>query len=351
MKLFSVLFSFVLFCMMLPAPICGAEVESKINEISFHDKIGESESVRFLLSVKVIPDIFIIGGKNPRLVLDFFNTGIAGTVANTTKTSGLFVKQIRMGRHNKPQPKTRIALDLAPFGIYEYSHTYIEAEKTLQVTIIQTGMFNLELGQTPKKVIQEQIPTQDAVVQKTPQLHADRDPEKVIRAKEQKVKKEIDLLKQTKSETEIAKEASSDTANDSIEKEPVTEILPEIIAGDAQLLAVAFENTSSKGEMVLFKLNGFYPPIVFGIEKGDPRVVCDFQDTQLSEKVTPNISANGRYVKTIKISKHTEPNKVRAVLNLTANKNYDLQQVFFKEDNLFVLIINTFEQDSGDKLQ
>ncbi|MCI5158676.1 MAG: hypothetical protein D3906_09615 [Candidatus Electrothrix sp. AUS1_2] len=39
--------------------------------------------------------------------------------------------------------------------------------------------------------------------------------------------------------------------------------------------------------------------------------------------------------------KEEEEKKIRVVLDLVPNYSYDLQQVFFKEENLFVIIINT----------
>ncbi len=104
---------------------------------------------------------------------------------------------------------------------------------------------------------------------------------------------------------------------------------------------VTFEATSDKGEMILFKLNDFFPPKVFGIEKGAPKVICDFLDTQLGEKVKSLIHCNGKFVKSIQISKLAKPEKVRVTLTLVPSRNYDLQQVFFKEDNLFVIIVNS----------
>ena len=112
---------------------------------------------------------------------------------------------------------------------------------------------------------------------------------------------------------------------------------------------VTFESTSTKGEMVLFKLNGFHPPTVFGIEKGEPRVVCDFPNARLDEHVKEVVHCNGRYVESVRVTKQTKPNKIRAVLNLVPHKNYDLQQVFFKEDNLFVIIVNSQDALPGVK--
>ena len=107
------------------------------------------------------------------------------------------------------------------------------------------------------------------------------------------------------------------------------------------LSAVTFEKTSTKGEMIIFKLNGFYPPKVVGIEKDAPRVICDFPNTLLGGQVKDVIDCHGKYVESVQITKQKKPDNVKVVLNLVPNRNYDLQQVFFKEDNLFVLFINT----------
>jgi hypothetical protein len=125
---------------------------------------------------------------------------------------------------------------------------------------------------------------------------------------------------------------------------PGVEMQPEKSV-DPVLRDVSFDNTSSDSEMVLFKLNDFYPPIVFGIEKGNPRVVCDFLDTELSRDVRSVLETNGEYVARIRVARHNDPDKVRVVLDLVPNRNYDLQQVFFKEENLFVIVIDEFEDE------
>ena len=111
-----------------------------------------------------------------------------------------------------------------------------------------------------------------------------------------------------------------------------------------RLFSIEFDNTSERGEMVLFQLNEFYPPVVFGIEEGSPRVICDFMETEMGEKVPTRIDARGQYVQTIRTSVHQNPQKIRTVIDLRPNKSYDLQQVFFKDENLFILIINTLKE-------
>ena len=111
-----------------------------------------------------------------------------------------------------------------------------------------------------------------------------------------------------------------------------------------QLEYVKFDATSPKGEMVMFKLNGFHPPSVHGVEEGIPRVICDFNNTRLVDATKSLIKTDGKFVKVIRTSKTKKPEKVRVVIDLEPNRNYDLQQVFFKEDNLFVIIVNTVKK-------
>ena len=107
------------------------------------------------------------------------------------------------------------------------------------------------------------------------------------------------------------------------------------------LESVKFDSASPKGEMVKFKLNGFYPPTVHGVfEKGVPRVICDFNNIHLADSAKNIAKTGGKYIKAIRISNTKKPEKVRVVLELEKNRSYDLQQVFFKEDDLFVIIVN-----------
>jgi hypothetical protein len=120
--------------------------------------------------------------------------------------------------------------------------------------------------------------------------------------------------------------------------------LPVKTAEEAQLESVKFDATSPKGEMVVFKLNGFHPPAVHGVEEGVPRVICDFNNTKLVGSTKNLIKTDGKFVKVIRTSKTKKPEKVRVVIDLEPNRSYDLQQVFFKEDNLFVLIVNSVKK-------
>jgi hypothetical protein len=110
--------------------------------------------------------------------------------------------------------------------------------------------------------------------------------------------------------------------------------------GLALLNNVTFDNSSNRGEMVLFKLTTFYPPLIFGKETGHPQVICEFKRTAAAKELPAVIRTDGKYVRKIRINTSKATDKVQAVIDLTPGSSYDLQQVFFKEDNLFVIIVN-----------
>lgn len=92
--------------------------------------------------------------------------------------------------------------------------------------------------------------------------------------------------------------------------------------------------------MVLFHLNDFFPPTVTAIETDNPGVVCEFTAMHVAPEVEKTIFANGKFVERIRTEKQVDTDTVKVFLDLAPNYDYDLQQVFFKTDNLFVLIVN-----------
>ena len=116
----------------------------------------------------------------------------------------------------------------------------------------------------------------------------------------------------------------------------------------AELLNIKFDDSSEKGEMVLFQLNDFYPPSVTAIETERPGVLCEFLTMNVADSVQDTIYANGRFVERIRTEKQKNPSKVKVFLDLAPDHDYDLQQVFFKTDNLFVLIVNELVPDKKD---
>lgn len=316
-------FFLIFFLLFSSSPLFGQDKSVTVLEnIAFEKKDNKGETIRFKLNGNRIPKVFFIKGKKPRVVFDFFDTRFSDLVKHTINTRGNLIQRIRVGVHHKPKPKTRVVVDLVPELEIDVEKRFIKEENILEVTFLQVGQ-----GEETKQ---------------------DTDPPKEKDKKEpQPVTPASVMEKESGGEVKekVVVKKSVQSAGDKLESSPDK---PKDTTNPF-LNAVTFENTSNKGEMVLFKLNDFYPPIVFGLEKGKPRVVCDFLDTALNKDVKKVINSNGKFVKRIRLAQHKNPDKIRVVLDLVPDSNYDLQQVFFKEDNLFVIIINPFV--AGDKTE
>ncbi len=341
-----------------------------LEEIIHEAVTDNSEKLIFRLSATDPPKIFKIKGEKPRLVIDFFDTGYSAQIKKITNTDDHLIKSVRIGMHKDP-PKTRVVVDLRTEREYDYEVNSQEQENTLMITLYFEGESPKPGGET-----QEVAPAAEVQeVQKLPVPVVESMPEDPVSppvaetAEQPGVPPEDNVVSSGEAAVDVAETQTEGTQEDAESpaemegdvksqqaEERVNQIIanikdPKPIAADPVLLDVTYESTANDSEMVLFKLNDFYPPIVFGIEKGNPRVVCDFLDTGLAGDIRPVIHTNGTFVSKIRTARHPNPEKVRVVLDLVPNKNYDLQQVFFKEDNLFVIIISEFEKESVKPLK
>ncbi|MCF8055357.1 MAG: AMIN domain-containing protein [Desulfocapsa sp.] len=300
--------------------------EGLIEEVSFHGKDENSESVTFRLNGPHLPKVFSISGDNSRVVFDFMGTQLARTVPVTIDAGGSMVQKIRLGRHEN---KTRAVIDLVPGGDFNFEQKFDEVHNVLTIQLFSA---NVPEKQEEKLVVaieqQEEVPEQ----QEAPESAS---VENVV--EEEVVGEEVvaeDVVDGAPVVQENSDKKVEETGAAADESDPSPEPL---------LSNVTFENTSNKGEMVLFKLNGFYPPVVSGEEDENPQVICDFTGTRLGDGVVKELASNGDYIRRVRIEQLNEPDLIRVTLDLVANKNYDLQQVFFKEDNLFVIIVNSYD--------
>ena len=128
--------------------------------------------------------------------------------------------------------------------------------------------------------------------------------------------------------------------------------LADPLATDAKIFIeikeIKFENAPKGDEMVIFLLDGYNPPNVFSMGGERPRVVCDFSNARLGSNIKRVIKVNGKMIQKIRIWPHRKPkSKVRVVLDLIANQDYEVQQVFFKDVNIFTLIIRKISNKNG----
>jgi len=274
-----------------------------IKSIIFNPDQDGGESIVIKMSDRRQPEIFRINGDKPRLVLDFPQTLYKGKNAIPLQ-EGQLANRIRVGVHRNPALKTRVVIDLSADNAISYKKIFSDQDNTLTVLL-----FSPEF----KKVAQPQTGAEPVVAAAV---------EDTVRKEEKK---------------EIVSPLSAATEEKGAVQE---ETSPAVHDNKPQLLEITFDDSSNKGEMVIFRLNDFYPPAVSAVEKETPRVLCDFMDMGLSGDVNKDIFANGKFVERIHTTLHKGPDKVTVTLSLTADRDYDLQQVFFKNDNLFVIIVN-----------
>ncbi len=329
MKSRNTVFSLVVLFLLsfIPGPAQGAD--ALIEKVIYQEKDGSSASVIFHLNGPHLPKAFALKGDNPRVVFDFVETRPIRSVPANILADGSMVRKIRMGVH---PDKTRVVIDLASPGEYHFDQKFDKDENILTITLFPADL-------PPQQA--DPVAATPPEKEEPPQFVAPRE--------------------QVESES-VAKEAVTEgdqTANEDAAPEgqesappllnvPVGEESPVVEevgkpAPDPLLSDVSFENTSNNGEMVLFKLNGFYPPTVSGKEDGVPRVICDFPGTRLGDKVVKDLVSHGNYVDRVRVKQFSDPDRIQVILELVPNKNYDLQQVFFKENNLFVIIVNSYD--------
>lgn len=112
--------------------------------------------------------------------------------------------------------------------------------------------------------------------------------------------------------------------------------------GYPYLSDIQFEPDSPRGELVKLKLNGFYPPVLHNVESGTPKVICEFSKLDVAPGLEGQIKGRGRLVKSIRVDKSLHGGSVNIVVELAPNYHYDLQQLFFKQENIFALIVRTY---------
>jgi hypothetical protein len=209
-----------------------------------------------------------------------------------------------------------VVLDLVPAGDYDFSMDFNKKDNILLVTIFHAQ----QKKETPAPE------SADGKSKKTEPV-----PAKVTPPVE-KVKKEAVSVSPVKEKKVEKPSAPSPVV--SAEKPPVS-------SSKLVINKISFEQSPDKGEKVLFQLTNFHPPVIFGVEEGNPSIVCDFIDAKIEDKVPGVISADGEFVKQVRVEKTEKSHKIRVVLDLVPNRHYDLQQVYFKEENLYVLFVKS----------
>jgi hypothetical protein len=309
----------IVLAFLFPVPLVHAEEPGGLLEnITFDRESTTREKVTFKLNGPYLPNVFAIKGDVPKVVFDFDNTRQSTSIKAVMKSRGNLITAIRTAVHTDSQLKTRVVLDLVPVGDYDFAMDFNKKDNILIVTIFhpqqkkETPQSESTGGKTKK--------TEAASAKITPPLAT--------------VKKEA-VSAPPEKEKKVAKAPVLPPAV-SVEK-------PAAASSQLVINKISFEKSPDKGEKVMFQLTNFHAPVIFGVEEGVPSIVCDFMDASVGDKVSENISVQGEFVKEVRVEKNVNPHKIRVVLQLVPNRHYDLKQVFFKEEKLYVLFVKSRE--------
>jgi hypothetical protein len=297
-------FAAVFFLVFPASLLCAKETGALLESISVTHEGKGRDTITFKLNGPHLPKMFALKGDKPRVIFDFYDTRHAASIKRVMPAGGSLVSTIRTGLHKDGQMKTRVVLDLVSAGNFGFTQDFQEKNNTLVITVfhVQAGDASVQVIPPVKK---EALPVEQAPEKKGAQQVASAEvPDPAVKAK---------------------KAASSS-------------------ASQLKITDITFEQDPNKGEKVLFQLTNFNPPVVFGVEEGSPSIVCDFRDAGLAEKVPAVIPANGKFVQQVRVEKDEKQSRVRAILELAPDRHYDLQQIYFKEENLYVLFVKSSDR-------
>jgi hypothetical protein len=298
----------------------------EITSLSYTVVDAGEESLSISLSGALKAKVFRLNGDKPRVVLDFDGALYRGKNSLTLDT-GKLATAVRTGLHRDPLQKIRVVIDLAKGHEVEHSYEYRDEGRLLLVRLLAVSA---EPGD--KTAASPPLPEKALSVEAA-------DPA-TLPITERPVPEVFSLAEPVVDSSAESEALPGDRPSD---RQSAVD-LPSPIAAPpesmATLLGVSYDDSSNRGEMVLFHLTDFYPPKVAAIEKETPRVLCDFTDMVLADDLEKDIATGGRFVSRIRLVEDTVQQKIQVIIDLAPDHDYDLQQVFFKNDNLFVLIIN-----------
>jgi len=310
----------------LPMPLhCAEQTDALLEGITFEQKGGAEEIVIFQLNGPHTPKIFTIKGAAPKIVLDFYDTSPSPSIKGMIKNKGKLITAIRTGMHKDGQRKTRVVLDLTPADGYDFSQNFQTNENILRITVFRAQKDNEK---------QKKNQSNEKIAKKS---HTDDTAGQSPSSKEKKETAPVSVAEEQKIEPPPAAPPAP------VEKNPETPSS----STPMSIHAISIEDKLEQGEKVSFQLNNFHPPTVIGIEEGTPQIVCDFTNTVLAGTIAEIIPANGRLIQQVRVEKHGNESTVRVVLELIPNHHYDLQQIYFKEKELYILWVKS--ADKGRK--
>ncbi len=314
------LFSLFLFfgCCLVVASVSFAANSYYINPVAFVVNSSGEEMLSFPLKEPVAYKAFTLKAP-PRLVLDFPKAVYRGREHQVIGESEL-VRTVRSALHKEPEVKTRIVVDLQPGKVVGHRLFYDENKRALQL-VFSGGKMAVAAEQNEQ-------------VQPVKKIRATG--KKALVTVEPAVKKETKVKEGATPVPQVADKAAQSSQQEAVKEQKIQ---------TPQIRFISFDAAKPGEERVRFRLNGFFPPKISTEEEASPEVICDFPGTSLAKDIEGDIVTGGNLVQRIRVKKMKSGVDVRVVLELAQGKNFDLQQIFFRDGNLFVLIVREFAKE------
>lgn len=139
------------------------------------------------------------------------------------------------------------------------------------------------------------------------------------------------------SKTEREPQAKAKTA-DKKRKEPSAKpVIKQEQTKTAILERIWSDIKPGEDERVFLKLNGLHLPDTF-VMKDAMKVICDFPGVRPDKSINSTITVNGRLVRQIRVGLHSNPDKLRVVIDLEKiSSDIDVNHAFFKKENIYLL--------------
>ncbi|MCP4666352.1 MAG: AMIN domain-containing protein [Deltaproteobacteria bacterium] len=115
----------------------GVGVFKEVKKIRFETTPEGEEKVLIWLNGKFPPRTFPLEGDRPRVVCDFFDAGLGGSIGSSIKAGGRIIKEIRIGSYKGSRPKVRVVLDLVrrESSDYEVQQIFYEDENIFALVL------------------------------------------------------------------------------------------------------------------------------------------------------------------------------------------------------------------------
>ncbi|GBC59527.1 hypothetical protein DENIS_0466 [Desulfonema ishimotonii] len=111
------------------------DLPRRIESIQVSSEPDGSEKVVFRLNGFYPPKTFAMEEDNiPKVVCDFFDTGLARGVRKKFRVDGALLQQIRTGIHDTPRAKIRVVMDLNPSKKYSVDQVFFKKNNIYTLT-------------------------------------------------------------------------------------------------------------------------------------------------------------------------------------------------------------------------